>query len=477
MFACGAFSLDRLPARRRLAPAVRSGRDALGTDAPDADRRRGLSLVGQAVLLAEGVRARPRSPRAAPRPPLPAAPGARDRGAAGGTDGRPARRAVHVPGGVRFRRAAVPARLPAAADRAGRRRGPGGRPDLGRPRRCARRGAVLPGTARQREPAGRTGLRSDDAELAAVSGRGAVRRAAGARAGAPAAAVRSRIGSRHRHGRPCFRMGLVAVRDAPAVERRPAAGGHLLRRRRRRRRWDRRRAAGAGPARRAAAAGGCASRDRACHRGRAARSSPPACTPTCPPAHAPTWSCTPYAGATPRRPTPRCASAAVAHRRRRLGDGHRLAGRRPPRRPAPARGARESSGQTRRSPCTARGSRWSGCTPAAPCWARPSTCPPTLPSRRAEIPAAPHFSRPLQRDTEVLQRERDFDVPTWLWGGATVLVLALYLSLLAVLSWGVGRIGDRAQRRRAERRVRATHGRRTRPPSQPVCGETIPLSV
>ena len=31
---------DRLPARRRLAPAVRPGRDAVGPDAPDADRRR-----------------------------------------------------------------------------------------------------------------------------------------------------------------------------------------------------------------------------------------------------------------------------------------------------------------------------------------------------------------------------------------------------------------------------------------------------
>ena len=32
---------DRLPARRRLAPPLRPGRDALGADPPDADRRRG----------------------------------------------------------------------------------------------------------------------------------------------------------------------------------------------------------------------------------------------------------------------------------------------------------------------------------------------------------------------------------------------------------------------------------------------------
>ena len=37
----GRLLADRLPARRRLAPAVRPGRDALGPDPPDADRRRG----------------------------------------------------------------------------------------------------------------------------------------------------------------------------------------------------------------------------------------------------------------------------------------------------------------------------------------------------------------------------------------------------------------------------------------------------
>ncbi len=58
-----------------------------------------------------------------------------------------------------------------------------------------------------------------------------------------------------------------------------------------------------------------------------------------------------------------------------------------------------------------------------------------------EVPAAPAFTRALQRDTEVLQRERDFDVPAWLWGGASAIVLALYLALIAALSWGVGRIG------------------------------------
>ena len=43
--ACGAFALVGLPARRPLAPALRPGRDALGPDPPDADRRR---LAGHA---------------------------------------------------------------------------------------------------------------------------------------------------------------------------------------------------------------------------------------------------------------------------------------------------------------------------------------------------------------------------------------------------------------------------------------------
>ena len=64
---------------------------------------------------------------------------------------------------------------------------------------------------------------------------------------------------------------------------------------------------------------------------------------------------------------------------------------------------------------------------------------PAIPA--AEVPAAPRFTRALQRDTEVLQRERDFDVPVWLWGGATAVVIALYLALIAALSFGVARIG------------------------------------
>jgi hypothetical protein len=83
---------------------------------------------------------------------------------------------------------------------------------------------------------------------------------------------------------------------------------------------------------------------------------------------------------------------------------------------------------------------------------------PAIPA--AAIPAVAQFTRPLQRDTEVLQRERDFDVPAWLWGSASALVVVLYLSLLAILSWGVARIG----RGTAPKRVPAV----TRSPAPPV---------
>ena len=94
---------------------------------------------------------------------------------------------------------------------------------------------------------------------------------------------------------------------------------------------------------------------------------------------------------------------------------------------------------------------------------------PAIPA--AEIPAAAQFTRPLQRDTEVLQRERDFDVPAWLWGGAAALVLALYLSLLAVLSWGVGRIGRTPRRTPAPRPAPAARS------PQPVVPDPTPIGA
>ena len=198
-----------------------------------------------------------------------------------------------------------------------------------------------------------------------------------------------------------------------------------------------------GPARRAAAARGRAHRrsSLATARGRPC-SSPPACTTDVPAGRARDVALDPRARRRRRdRQRDRARLAALARRRPRLGDRHGLAGRRPARRPA----ARGRAGRLPHQPADpgarrvevararARGQR--GARRARLHARRPGDpgsrrCRPRRTSRR-----------PLQRDTEVLQRERDFDVPAWLWGGATALVLALYLSLLAALSWGVGRIG------------------------------------
>jgi hypothetical protein len=56
------------------------------------------------------------------------------------------------------------------------------------------------------------------------------------------------------------------------------------------------------------------------------------------------------------------------------------------------------------------------------------------------VPARADMTRPLQPDAEVLQRERKPGVPMWLWTMAGGVVLALALGFLAALAWGVGRL-------------------------------------
>ncbi|MCU1693611.1 MAG: conserved rane protein of unknown function [Frankiales bacterium] len=57
-----------------------------------------------------------------------------------------------------------------------------------------------------------------------------------------------------------------------------------------------------------------------------------------------------------------------------------------------------------------------------------------------EVPAPAAFSRTLGPEIEILQRERNLDVPSWLWAAASVVVLACSLALVAALAWGVSRV-------------------------------------
>jgi hypothetical protein len=61
-----------------------------------------------------------------------------------------------------------------------------------------------------------------------------------------------------------------------------------------------------------------------------------------------------------------------------------------------------------------------------------------------EVPASARFARPLVPDIHVLQRERRQDIPGWLWSAACLLVLALALTFLGVLSWGLARVARRS---------------------------------
>ncbi len=57
-----------------------------------------------------------------------------------------------------------------------------------------------------------------------------------------------------------------------------------------------------------------------------------------------------------------------------------------------------------------------------------------------EVPAEATSTRPLVPEIELLQRERDLGAPAWLWGVASLVVLACSIALVSALSWGVGRL-------------------------------------
>jgi hypothetical protein len=66
------------------------------------------------------------------------------------------------------------------------------------------------------------------------------------------------------------------------------------------------------------------------------------------------------------------------------------------------------------------------------------------------VPALASFTRPLQNDRQLLQRERKRDVPGWLWLAASLTVLVLALAFLALLSVGIARYARGTKRDQPE---------------------------
>ena len=62
-----------------------------------------------------------------------------------------------------------------------------------------------------------------------------------------------------------------------------------------------------------------------------------------------------------------------------------------------------------------------------------------------EIPARAQFTRPFAEEVQYLQRERKDDVPTWLFAVASLVVLGIALGFLAALAWGLGRVARRGR--------------------------------
>lgn len=56
------------------------------------------------------------------------------------------------------------------------------------------------------------------------------------------------------------------------------------------------------------------------------------------------------------------------------------------------------------------------------------------------MPAEAAFTRDFVPEVTILQRERNFDHPSWLFGVASLVVLVCTLLLIAALTWGAGRI-------------------------------------
>ncbi|TDC43757.1 hypothetical protein E1281_34870 [Actinomadura sp. KC345] len=60
-----------------------------------------------------------------------------------------------------------------------------------------------------------------------------------------------------------------------------------------------------------------------------------------------------------------------------------------------------------------------------------------------QVPAPAEFTRDLQGERTILQRELNTDVPGWVWLACSLVVLACTLALVLSLGWGVARIARR----------------------------------
>jgi hypothetical protein len=77
-----------------------------------------------------------------------------------------------------------------------------------------------------------------------------------------------------------------------------------------------------------------------------------------------------------------------------------------------------------------------------------------------EVPAEANATRPFVPEITILQRERNFDHPSWLFTAASIVVLVCTLLLIAALTWGAGRINGTEPQpaRRADTRPRVSPG-------------------
>jgi hypothetical protein len=75
----------------------------------------------------------------------------------------------------------------------------------------------------------------------------------------------------------------------------------------------------------------------------------------------------------------------------------------------------------------------------------PVFMPEDAPLNVKEVPAEPKFTRDFVPEIEILQRERDFDSPSWMWGVANLIVLLCSLAILTGISIAVARVSRRIE--------------------------------